>query len=196
MKRGSIVLILAVVLGLPIVWGTCAYNDMVTAEQEVEASWAQVENVLQRRADLIPNLVATVKGFAAHEQEVFGAVAEARSRLLNARGPAEAGAAQTGLDTALGRLLAISERYPELKSNQNFLRLQDELAGTENRIAVERRRYNEVVRDYNVSIKRFPRRIFAGLFGFQTHEFFQAAEGAREVPKVNFDLPGETRAQR
>jgi LemA protein len=184
MKRT--ILILAIVLGIPIVWGVYSYNAMVSAETEVDASWAQVENVLQRRADLIPNLVATVKGFAAHEQEVFAAVAAARSRLLSAQGPAEAGAAQAGLDSALGRLLAISERYPELRSNESFLRLQDELAGTENRIAVERRRYNDMVQGYNVSIKRFPRRIFAGLFGFEARAFFQAAEGAQEVPRVDF----------
>lgn len=185
MKRG-IILILALALGIPILWGVYSYNSMISAETEVDASWAQVENVLQRRADLIPNLVATVKGFAAQEQEVFSAVAAARSRLLAAQGPAEAGAAQAGLDGALGRLLAISERYPELRSSENFLRLQDELAGTENRIAVERRRYNDVVRGYNISIKRFPRRIFAGLFGFEAREFFQAAEGAEDVPKVDF----------
>lgn len=190
MRTRSIILILAVALGIPILWGTCAYNEMVAAEQEVDAGWAQVENVLQRRADLIPNLVATVKGIAGQEQAVFTAVAEARSRLLAARGPAEAGEADAALSSALGRLLAISERYPELRSSENFLRLQDELAGTENRIAVERRRYNELVRDYNVAIKRFPRRIFAALFGFEPREFFQAAAGAEQVPRVDFG-PGQ-----
>ncbi|HWN70925.1 MAG TPA: LemA family protein [Haliangium sp.] len=186
MRKSSIILILALALGIPIVLGTCAYNDMVSAEQQVDAGWAQVENVLQRRADLIPNLVATVKGIAAQEQAVFTAVADARGRLLAARGPADAGEADAALDSALGRLLAISERYPELRSSENFIRLQDELAGTENRIAVERRRYNDLVRDYNVSIKRFPRRIFAALFGFEEREFFRAAEGAQEVPRVDF----------
>jgi LemA protein len=186
MRKHSIILILAIALGIPIVVGTCAYNDMVSAEQQVDAAWAQVENVLQRRADLIPNLVATVKGIVAHEEKVFTEVAEARSRLIAARGPAEAGEADAALNSALGRLLAISENYPELRSSENFIRLQDELAGTENRITVERKRYNDMVRDYNVSIKRFPRRIFAALFGFQTREFFQAAEGAQQVPRVDF----------
>jgi LemA protein len=186
MKIRSIILTLAIVLGIPILWGTCAYNEMVSSEQQVDAGWAQVENVLQRRADLIPNLVATVKGIAGQEQAVFTAVAEARGRLLGAQGPAEAAEADAALSSALGRLLAISERYPELRSSENFLSLQDELAGTENRIAVERRRYNELVRDYNVAIRRFPRRIFANLFGFEPREFFQAAPGAQEVPTVDF----------
>lgn len=186
MRIRSIILTLAIVLGIPILWGTCAYNELVSAEEQVDAGWAQVENVLQRRADLIPNLVATVQGIAAHEQAVFTAVAEARSRLLGAQGPAEAGEADAALSSALGRLLAISERYPELRSSESFLRLQDELAGTENRIAVERRRYNELVRNYNIAIRRFPRRMFATLFGFEPREFFQASEAAQEVPTVDF----------
>jgi LemA protein len=185
MKRATI-LILAVALGVPILWGVFSYNSMVSAETEVDASWAQVENVLQRRADLIPNLVATVKGFAAHEQEVFAAVAAARSRLLAAQGPAEAGAAQAGLDSALGRLLAISERYPELRSSENFLRLQDELAGTENRIAVSRQVYNDTVLTYNNAIQTFPGVLLAGPFGFSKREFFETDETQREVPQVDF----------
>jgi LemA protein len=164
----------------------CKYNALVSANEDIDGAWAQVENVLQRRADLIPNLVETVKGYAAHETEIFTAVADARSRLIGAKGPADAGAANAELSSALGRLLAISERYPDLKANQNFLRLQDELAGTENRIAVERKRYNDRVRDYNKTVKRFPGNIFANLFGFNAREYFQAEESAKVVPKVKF----------
>jgi len=162
------------------------YNGFVTANEGIDAAWAQVENVLQRRADLIPNLVETVKGYAAHEKEIFENVAQARGRLAGAVSPAEAAVANAGLTSALGRLLAISERYPDLKANQNFIRLQDELAGSENRIATERRRYNETVRTYNTSIKRFPNRILASMFGFDEREYFEADEAAKEVPKVEF----------
>ena len=163
-----------------------AYNGMVTEREGVDKAWAQVENVLQRRGDLIPNLVETVKGYAAHEKEVFEKVAEARSRLAGAATPAEAAAANAGLTSALGRLLAIAENYPALKANENFIRLQDELAGTENRIAVERMRYNEAVRAYNTSIKRFTANLIAGLFRFGAREYFEAEEGAKQVPKVKF----------
>jgi LemA protein len=150
-----------------------------------------VENVVLRRADLIPNLVETVKGFAAQERGIFEEIAEARSRLIGAVGgiagsPAAAAQANQALTSALGRLLAIAEAYPDLKSNQNFMRLQDELAGTENRIAVERRAYNETVRSYNASIKRFPGNIVARLFGFDEREYFEAKPGAEETPKVEF----------
>lgn len=167
--------------------GVGQYNSLVQAREDVDAAWAQVENVLQRRADLIPNLVETVRGFAAQEREVFTEVAQARSRLIGARGPEQAAEANQQLDSALSRLLMISERYPELRSNQNFIRLQDELAGTENRIAVERMRYNRAVRSYNTSIRTFPRNVFAGMFGFEPREYFEAAEGAAEVPRVQFD---------
>src|SRR5437867_4099683 len=162
------------------------YNRLVTQNEQIDSAWAQVENVLQRRADLIPNLVETVKGYAAQEREVFEKVAEARSRLAGAAGPREAAAANAGLTSALGRLLAIAEAYPTLKSNENFMRLQDELAGTENRIAVERRRYNDVVRAYNTNIKRFPSNLVARGFGFGEREYFEAEEGSKEVPKVKF----------
>jgi len=162
------------------------YNALVASNEAVDAAWAQVENVLQRRADLIPNLVETVKGYAAHEEEIFTQVADARSRLAGAATPAEASAANAGLSSALGRLLAIAEAYPDLKANQNFLRLQDELAGTENRIAVERKRYNDQVRAFNTSIKRFPTRLLAGMFGFSERDYFEADQSAREVPKVDF----------
>jgi len=175
--------LVALVLGL---WAMGRYNSLVASNERIDGSWAQVENVLQRRADLIPNLVATVKGYAAQEKEVFQGVADARSRLAGATSPQEAAAANAGLTSALGRLLAIAEAYPELKSNQNFIRLQDELAGTENRIAVERKRYNDAVRVYNTSIKRFPTNLLAGTFGFPERQYFEAEEGARAVPKVEF----------
>ncbi len=165
-------------------------NQMVTKSQTITASWAQVDVVLQRRADLIPNLVETVKGYAAQEQTVFGDIAKARSALLGAQTPGGRIAANGALDGALGRLLAIVENYPQLKSNENFQRLQDELAGTENRIAVERRRYNEAVQDYNIYIRLFPNNIFAGWAGFkQNTAYFAASEASREVPKVQFPGP-------
>jgi LemA protein len=165
-------------------------NDMVRKNETVKAAWSQVDVVLQRRADLIPNLVETVKGFAAQEQTVFGDIANARAALLAARTPAERIAANNQLDGALGRLLAIVENYPQLKSNENFLRLQDELAGTENRIAVERRHYNEAVQDYNTYIGLFPNSIFAVWAGFKRNEaYFEAPAAARQAPKVQFPGP-------
>ena len=165
-------------------------NEMVTKSQAAEAQWHQVDVDLQRRADLIPNLVETVKGYAAQEQTVFGDIAKARSALLSAQSPAERIAANAQLEGSLGRLLAIVENYPQLKSNENFLRLQDELAGTENRIAVERRRYNLAVQDYNTYIALFPNDIFAGWAGFKPNNaYFSATETGREVPKVEFPTP-------
>jgi LemA protein len=182
-------IVAAAVLLLALIAGGCGvgiYNRIITQNESIDSSWAQVENVLQRRGDLIPNLVETVKGFAAQEKEIFTNVAEARGRLAGAATPREAAAANAGLTSALGRLLAIAEAYPQLKSNQNFIRLQDELAGSENRIAVERRRYNEAVRAYNTSIKRFPARFIASLFGFGEREYFEAEEGKAELPEVEF----------
>jgi LemA protein len=183
----------AVVLALVVLGGYAVtrYNMLVTASENIDGAWAQVENVLQRRADLIPNLVETVKGFAAQERGIFEEIAEARSRLIGAvagvaGSPAEAAKADAALNSALGRLLAIAEAYPDLKSNQNFIRLQDELAGTENRIAVERRAYNDTVRTFNASIKRFPTNIVARWFGFDEREYFEASPGAAEAPKVEF----------
>ena len=162
-------------------------NTLVSKNEAVKSAWSQVDIVLQRRADLIPNLVETVKGYAQQEQTVFGNIAKARSALLSAGTPAEKIAANNQLDGALGRLLLIVENYPQLKSNENFLRLQDELAGTENRIAVERKRYNDTLQDYNTYIQQFPNNVFAGWAGFKPNDaYFKAAEGSREAPKVNF----------
>jgi LemA protein len=164
-----------------------AKNQMVTKNETVKAAWSQVDIVLQRRADLIPNLVETVKGFALQEQAVFGDIAKARSRLLSANTPADKIAANQQLDGALGRLLVVVENYPQLKSNENFLRLQDELAGTENRIAVERKRYNDALQDYNTFIGLFPNSVWAGMAGFKRNEaYFAASEGAKTAPKVDF----------
>ena len=164
-----------------------AKNQMVTKNETVKAAWSQVDIVLQRRADLIPNLVETVKGFALQEQTVFGDIAKARSRLLSANTPADKIAANQQLDGALGRLLVVVENYPQLKSNENFLRLQDELAGTENRIAVERKRYNDALQDYNTFIGLFPNSIWAGMAGFKRNDaYFAASEGSRTAPKVDF----------
>ncbi len=161
---------------------------MAIKREAVNAAWAQVDVVLQRRANLIPNLVETVKGFAVQEQIVFGDIAKARSALLGAHSPAEKIAANGQLDSALGRLLVVVENYPQLKSNENFLRLQDELAGTENRIAVERRRYNETVQDYNTFIVLFPNSLVASLSGFARNDaYFKTDEGARQAPNVKFD---------
>jgi LemA protein len=162
-------------------------NQMVVLNEQVKASWADVDVQLQRRADLIPNLVATVKGFAQHEEKVFGDIAAARSALLNAKTPEDKIAANGQVSSALGRLLAISENYPQLKSNENFLKLQDELAGTENRINVARTRYNAQVQTYNTYIQLFPNSIFAKWAGFgMNNAYFQADAASKEVPKVQF----------
>ncbi len=191
MKAGVIVLVVLAVIAL-LVGGTYvgSRNQMVTKNEAVKSAWAQVDVVLQRRADLIPNLVETVKGFAAQEQTVFHDIASARSALLGAQTPADKIAANGQLDGALGRLLLIVENYPQLKSNENFLRLQDELAGTENRIAVGRKRYNDAVQDYNTFIGLFPNSLFAGWAGFQRNNaYFTASESSREAPKVQFPAP-------
>jgi LemA protein len=193
MGKGLIAVIVVVVILL--IFGSMyvgAKNNMVTKDEAIKSQWRQVDVVLQRRAELIPNLVETVKGFAAQEQKVFGDIAAARSTLLSAAPPAEKIAANRMMDSALGRLLAVVENYPQLRSNENFLRLQDELAGTENRIAVERRRYNETIQDYNTYVRRFPNSFFAGIAGFQPNNaYFEASEGARTAPKVDFSKPAQ-----
>jgi LemA protein len=191
MKIGVIILIIIVILA---VWFGSTFvghrNEMVRKRETINSAWAQVDVVLQRRADLIPNLVETVKGYAGQEQKVFGDIAAARAALVGAKTPADKIAANGQLDGALSRLLVIVENYPQLKSNENFMRLQDELAGTENRIAVERKRYNDAIQDYNTYIGLFPNNIVASLSGFTRNDaYFKAEEGARSAPKVNFSTP-------
>jgi LemA protein len=191
MKKGTIVLVAVAVIAVVFAgMYVSSRNQMVTKNETVKSAWAQVDVVLQRRADLIPNLVETVKGFAAQEQTVFHDIASARAALLGAKTPSDKIAANGQLDGALGRLLLIVENYPQLKSNENFLRLQDELAGTENRIAVERKRYNDTLQDYNTYVGLFPNNIFAGWAGFQRNNaYFAASESSREAPKVLFPAP-------
>jgi LemA protein len=165
-------------------------NTLVAKNEAVKSAWSQVDIVLQRRADLIPNLVETVKGYAKQEQTVFGDIARARSALLSPGTPEQKIAANRQLDGALGRLLLIVENYPQLKSNENFMRLQGELAGTENRIAVERKRYNDTLQDFNTYVQQFPHNIFANWAGFKPNNaYFTASEGSRDAPKVNFSNP-------
>jgi len=192
MKKGVLVLL---VLAIVVILVSGSYfsrrNQMAVKREAVNAAWAQVDVVLQRRADLVPNLVETVKGYAVQEQIVFGDIAKARSALLSAQAPADKIAANAQLDSALGRLLVIVENYPQLKSNENFLRLQDELAGTENRIAVERRRYNEAVQDYNTYLSLFPNTLVASVAGFKRNDaYFKTDESARQAPRVQFNYPG------
>ncbi|MHA7112151.1 LemA family protein [Sunxiuqinia elliptica] len=197
MKKTWIILAVIAVVVLLIyssVKGT--YNNMVTQDEAVNANWAQVENVYQRRADLIPNLVNTVKGYAAHEQETLEGVIEARSKAtavnvkpenLNAQSLQQFQQAQSGLSSALSRLMVVVERYPDLKANQNFLDLQAQLEGTENRITVERRKFNESARAFNTYIRTFPKNIYANLFGFDKKAYFEAEQGAEKAPEVSFD---------
>ena len=191
MRRPAIIAL--IVLGLVVViaigllaWMVGYRNQLVSLDEDVKTQWAQVENQLQRRYDLIPNLVETVKGFAQQEQDVFLGVAEARSKVGGATTIPEQISANQQLSSALSRLLLVVERYPEIKSNQNFMALQDELAGTENRIAVERRRYNEAVRGYNKAIRMFPGNLIAGLFGFERAELYEAPAEAQSAPRVDF----------
>src|SRR4051812_21874307 len=189
MKKGLLITLVAVVAIVAVVGMSLmgARNGLVTADENISNSWAQVENVLQRRADLVPNLVQTVKGYAKHEEDIFIQVAEARAKLAGATSIPGKIAANDQLSGALSRLLVVAERYPELKANQNFQSLQDELAGTENRIAVERMRFNEAVKDYNIRVRSFPSNIAASLFGFEKKEiYFHADEGAKTAPKVQF----------
>lgn len=182
----AIVLIVLVALGL-FLGGQ--YNGLVSKDTRIQALAANIDSQVKRRADLIPNLVSTVKGYAKHESAIFTAVAEARSRLLNTKttvNPAEAAAAQQGMNSALSRLLAIAENYPDLKADKQFIRLQDELAGTENRINYARLQYNEGVRDYNTTVRSFPTNLLAGLFGFSTKTPFQIEEADKANPKVEF----------
>ncbi|PIC69488.1 LemA family protein [Sporosarcina sp. P16b] len=175
-----VLLIIAAIMIVP------SYNKLVNLEEDVDQSYAQIETQLQRRVDLIPNLVNTVKGYASHEKEVLENIANARSKMAGARGPEEQAAADSELSSALSRLLVVVENYPDLKANQNFQQLMDELAGTENRIAVARKDYNDVVSVFNRTVKRFPGKIVASIFGFDEKEYFKAVEGAQQPPSVDF----------
>ncbi len=178
------ILILIIVIPFSYLKGT--YNSLVTMDESVKGAWAQVENQLQRRYDLIPNYVETVKGYAKHEKEVFIKVTEARSKVAGAKNISEKIETNNQLSSALARLLVVVERYPDLKANTNFIRLQDELAGTENRIAVERRRFNEAVKAFNIKIRSFPTNMIAGMFGFEKATFFEVPKERQEAPKVKF----------
>ncbi len=186
-KTGLIIIgILVLLILIPFLYVKSTYNTLVRMDEQVKAAWAQVENQLQRRYDLIPNYVETVKAYAKHEKDVFVKVTEARSKVAGATSIPDKIKANNELSAALSRLLVVVERYPELKANSNFIRLQDELAGTENRIAVERRRFNEAVRAYNIKIRSFPTNIIASMFGFQKAQFFQVPKEKQETPKVKF----------
>ena len=193
MKKSTIILI--AVIAIAAIWGISAYNGLVKMDESVSTAWSNVENQYQRRADLIPNLVNTVKGYAAHEKETFQAVTEARSKATQMSSNAdeltpekmlEYQKAQGEVGAALSRLLAITEAYPDLKANENFKELQAQLEGTENRISVERRNFNEVARSYNTSIRTFPKTIIAGMCGFDKRPYFEAEEGANKAPEVKF----------
>ncbi len=192
MKRLRIVLIAVVAAFL---FSSCGYNKMVELDEQVSSQWSQVENVYQRRADLIPNLVNTVKGYAAHEKETLEGVIEARSKATSVNVNADKltpetlkqfNQAQDGLSSALSRLMVVVERYPDLKANQNFLDLQAQLEGTENRITVERMKFNQTTQSYNAYIRKFPRVIYAGWFGFDKKSYFEAQQGADKAPEVQF----------
>jgi LemA protein len=191
MTSGKKIIIIAVIIILVLAGSLYSffrgnYNQFVTLDESVKSAWAQVENQLQRRYDLIPNLVETVKGYAKQEKDVLIEVTNARARVGGATTVPDKISANNELSGALSRLLVVVEQYPDLKSNQNFLRLQDELAGTENRISVERRRYNEVVQTYNVAIRSFPANLLAGMFGFEKKAFFEAPAAAKAAPQVKF----------
>jgi len=189
-KTVGLVIAIAIIAILLISYGAWyigTRNTLVTLEESIDAAWSEIDNQLQRRSDLIPNLVATVKGYAAQERQVFTQISEARAKLAGAQTVGETAEGYNQLQSALGRLLVIVERYPDLKSNVNFIRLQDELAGTENRIAVARKRYNDSVRIFNTKIRRFPASIVARRMGFEQKEYFEIEEGAREVPEVDFE---------
>lgn len=181
-----VILRLLLVIGVAATLSGCSYNRFVSQEEAIKAQWAQVENQLQRRNDLIPNLVETVKGFAAQERGVFQAIADSRARLAGAQTPEQKIEAANEQSSALARLLVIVENYPVLKSNESFNRLMDELAGTENRIAVERMRYNEAVQAYNTARRQFPSNVTAKIFAFKEYPLFQAPPEAKQVPKVDF----------
>lgn len=195
MKKTWIIITVILVIAIAVVYSISSYNSLVSQEESVSTAWSNVENQYQRRADLIPNLVNTVKGYAAHEKETLDAVVSARSKATQAQisiddlTPEKLQAyqrAQGEIGAALGRLLAITENYPDLKANENFQTLQAQLEGTENRISVERRKFNETAKAYNTNIRRFPKNIIAGLFGFEKRPYFEASEGTETAPEVKF----------
>src|SRR5437762_9999022 len=188
MTRRTVLATLLVALGTLPTAG-CSYNTFVGQDEAIKAQWAQVQNQLQRRNDLIPNLVETVKGYATHEESVYKDIADSRSRLLAAKSPEETIQAANQQTAALGRLLAVVENYPQLRANEQFNRLMDEPAGTENRLAVERMRYNERIQEYDTARRQFPANVTAKMFGFKEYPFFQAPPEAKQVPKVNFSKP-------
>ena len=188
LKPWHIILIVVAVLAVALVGYTVkSYNGLVTLKQEVTQKESDIQTTLQRRADLIPNLVNTVKGYASHEESIMKEVSDARAALVGANNTGDQLAANEQMTSALNRLLAIAENYPDLKANTNFIQLQDELSGTENRITQARRAYNDAVKTYNTRIQRFPTSLIAGIFNFEAFDYFQANEGAQEVPSVNFD---------
>lgn len=188
LKPWHIILIVVAVLAVALIGYTVkSYNGLVTLKQEVTQKESDIQTTLQRRADLIPNLVNTVKGYASHEESIMKEISDARAALVGANNTGDQLAANAQMTSALNRLLAIAENYPDLKANTNFIQLQDELAGTENRITQARRAYNDVVKTYNTKIQRFPTSLIAGIFNFDAFDYFQANEGAQEVPSVNFD---------
>tara|TARA_R110001592_G_scaffold119491_5_gene322656 strand:- start:6589 stop:7179 length:591 start_codon:yes stop_codon:yes gene_type:complete len=196
MKKSWIILgVVALIIVIAISSIVGSYNSMVTMDEAVSGQWSQVENVYQRRADLIPNLVNTVKGYASHERETLEGVIEARSKAtqttidpskLNAESIKQFSAAQDGLSSALSKLMVVVERYPDLKANQNFLELQAQLEGTENRISVERKKFNDTAKEYNTFIRKFPKNIWAGMFGFEKRDYFESQDGAEKAPEVQF----------
>ena len=186
-KKSNVIIVSVIgVVLVSMMWFYSVRNSLVMMDEEVSGTWAQVENQLQRRYDLIPNLVNTVKGIAAHEKEVFTAIAEARSRLGGAQSPSQKMQASQMMESALSRLLVVVERYPDLKANQSFNRLMDELAGTENRLSVERRRFNESVKQFNKAIRLFPKSFVASVSGFEKKDYFKVSEIAQKNPKVTF----------
>lgn len=189
MKKKTLWIVLAVVLvviALPVIWGVSTYNSLVGMQEDVDNQQAAIQTQLQRRADLIPNLVNTVKGYAKHEEEVYTAISDARAKLAGAKTLPEQDAANTELTTALSRLLVVVENYPDLKANENFINLQDELAGTENRLQKARQDYNDTAKDYNAKIRRFPTSIVAGMGGFEKVDYFQSQAGSENAPDVSF----------
>lgn len=188
MKKSSIILIVVIaILAIIAIFLVGSYNGLVSKSEAVDTSFSDLDVMIQRRADLIPNLVSTVKGYTAHETEIINSITDARTKLMNANSVEEKSNANNELSSSLNALMVVVENYPDLKSSQNFIQLSDELSGTENRIAVARKDYNDAVKDYNLKVKTFPGNILAGMFGFEQKQYFEAKESSREVPSVNFE---------